>query len=706
MDNQMRAFADGGLKQEGGMVDEESGNDVPLGSTRAEVRDDIDAKLSEGEFVFPADVVRYFGLEKLMKLREQAKNGLQKMNDMGQMGNSDEATLPDDIPFTEDDLIMEEDEDDQMEMAFKEGGLVKKTTPKIDFRSLMGDSFLTFVEYRNAAGAKFNIPFFGGKPAFAIPNGYTRYDGEDAIGNNDTPADKLVTGLRMDHEKNEKEITEKPFDMANASNKDLVNEIAKADSVGYKAMKGLATLVGGIAVSAMVNLNEAQLQAEVNRRIKAGILTEEEVKPIKDILPELGWKDPTVTLDPTKIASNVAARVEQKIATVEKRITRIVGKAFGFPDAETKKAVEDTVNADPSKIQTANDGTVNYGDTKSALDRTSPTVDTTDDLRSARTNAPTKTKSESTVDKTDDQRSARTNAPAKTKPEPTVDTTDDLRSARTNAPSAKVESTLNKTGVLSDEYEAPKPTGEYPAYTGVSPESYRNNLSTTTTFGGFTPAGDLTSATRAPAATATTTEATTETSTTPDATKGAPKGIGAKKKEEETKGVFETIVGKKFSETKLGGFLGLGSKPLTTSVKDKDYERGYTGSGVGGVARGRISDGSSRGVVANADGTVAKNSRGQTVFRDSTGNTYVKDTFGNKTSVNGGAYDGPGDAQEASGGMFGGYKDLKDMFDGGGPGRSAADDKDKAKFARGGFVTKNKHKPTPTKRRGIAARKK
>jgi hypothetical protein len=684
MDNQMRAFADGGLKQEGGMVDEESGNDVPLGSTRAEVRDDIDAKLSEGEFVFPADVVRYFGLEKLMKLREQAKNGLQKMNDMGQMGNSDEATLPDDTPFTEDDLIMEDDEDDQMEMAFAEGGAVKATTPKIDFRSLMGDSFLTFVEYRNAAGARFNVPFFGGKPAFAIPEGYTRYDGKDAIGNNDTPADQLVAGLSMDHEKNEKEITEKPFDIANASNKDLVNEIAKVDSVGYKAMKGMATLVGGIAVSAMVNLNEAKLQAEVNRRIEAGTLTETEVEPIKEIMPELGWKDPTVTLDPAKIASNAAAKVEQKIATVEKQITRIVGKAFGFPDEETKKAVEDTVNADPSKIQTANDGTVNYGDTKSALDMTSPTVDTTDDLRPARTNAPTETK-----------------------PESTVDTTDDLQSARTNAPSAKVESTLNKTGVLSDGYEAPKPAGEYPAYTGVSPESYRNNLSTTTTFGGFTPAGDLTSATPAPATAPATTEATTETATTPDATKSTSTGIGAKKKEEETKGVFETIVGKKFSETKLGGFLGLGSKPLTTSIKDKDYERGYTGSGVGGVATGRISDGSSRGVVANADGTVVKNSKGQTVFRDSTGNTYVKDTFGNKTSVDGGAYDGPGDAQEASGGFFGGYKDLKDMFDGGGPGKSAADeDDDKAKFAKGGFVTKNKTKPALNTSRGIAARKK
>jgi hypothetical protein len=35
-----------------------------------EVRDDIDAKLSEGEFVVPADVVRYIGLEKLMMMSD------------------------------------------------------------------------------------------------------------------------------------------------------------------------------------------------------------------------------------------------------------------------------------------------------------------------------------------------------------------------------------------------------------------------------------------------------------------------------------------------------------------------------------------------------------------------------------------------------------------------------------------------------------
>ena len=98
-DETTKAFADGGLLDEGGTVDPVSGNDVPSGSTQAEVRDDIDAKLSEGEFVFPADVTRYIGLENLMMLRQKAKEGLAKMEAMGQMGNGDEAVIPDNVDF-------------------------------------------------------------------------------------------------------------------------------------------------------------------------------------------------------------------------------------------------------------------------------------------------------------------------------------------------------------------------------------------------------------------------------------------------------------------------------------------------------------------------------------------------------------------------------------------------------------------------------
>ena len=130
MDRQMSMFDEGGLEDDGGTVDPVSGNDVPPGSSKAEVRDDIPAQLSEGEFVFPADVVRYIGLEKLMMMRQQAKMGLKMMDEMGQMGNSDEATIPDDLPFNMMDLIIVDNEDEEEyndkkeEKEMSEGGIV------------------------------------------------------------------------------------------------------------------------------------------------------------------------------------------------------------------------------------------------------------------------------------------------------------------------------------------------------------------------------------------------------------------------------------------------------------------------------------------------------------------------------------------------------------------------------------------------------
>ena len=123
MKQQMELFEEGGLKDEGNTVDPVSGNEVPPGSNQEEVRDDIPAQLSEGEFVFPADVVRYIGLEKLMVMRQEAKAGLKRMEEMGQMGNSDEATLPDDMPFKtsseEDDMFSSEDPNDLTVVASK-----------------------------------------------------------------------------------------------------------------------------------------------------------------------------------------------------------------------------------------------------------------------------------------------------------------------------------------------------------------------------------------------------------------------------------------------------------------------------------------------------------------------------------------------------------------------------------------------------------
>jgi hypothetical protein len=230
LNKQMELFNEGGLKDEGGTIDPVSGNDVPSGSLQEEVRDDIDAKLSEGEFVFPADVVRYWGLETLMKLRQEAKRGLQKMEDMGQMGNSDEAILPDNIPFSSDDLIMEDD--GQLELNLSPGGFIPPVqynapstntfqvpsqfanysqTPSapqspytyggiapvqyiqpvvpqapiaptpgpLDFGTLLGGVYKEYYNPEIGPSSIIQIRIIDGKPASEIPEGYVPYVRED-----------------------------------------------------------------------------------------------------------------------------------------------------------------------------------------------------------------------------------------------------------------------------------------------------------------------------------------------------------------------------------------------------------------------------------------------------------------------------------------------------------------------------------------------
>ena len=67
-------------------VDPVSGNEIPLGSSAKEVRDDIPAQLSEGEMVIPADVVRFFGVKFFEDIRQAAKIGYAKMDEDGRIG--------------------------------------------------------------------------------------------------------------------------------------------------------------------------------------------------------------------------------------------------------------------------------------------------------------------------------------------------------------------------------------------------------------------------------------------------------------------------------------------------------------------------------------------------------------------------------------------------------------------------------------------
>lgn len=97
----------------GGMMsDPVSGNPIPIGSSAENVRDDIEAMISEGEYVLPANVVKWHGLKHIMDMQAEAEMGLMGMFDMGliQYAGEEEAEEPEEVTEAEDD-IPEEDID-------------------------------------------------------------------------------------------------------------------------------------------------------------------------------------------------------------------------------------------------------------------------------------------------------------------------------------------------------------------------------------------------------------------------------------------------------------------------------------------------------------------------------------------------------------------------------------------------------------------
>lgn len=220
MDKQMnKLFAEGGINTEETNVDPVSGNEVPPGSLPSEVRDDVDAKLSGGEYVVPADVLRYYGVSFFEKLRKKAKEGLGEMDAEGRIGGGKpEEEEEDDFPFSVEELETED------EMAFAEGGTVPTQAPaatgfnpndwSYDSTNVMGQStgVTQMKKYKDKNGNIVQILFIDGKPVVDVDAlGYTEYTEKKpvATGENVAPTEVLAQ--------------EKPFENSNESGSDRMD---------------------------------------------------------------------------------------------------------------------------------------------------------------------------------------------------------------------------------------------------------------------------------------------------------------------------------------------------------------------------------------------------------------------------------------------------------------------------------------------------
>ena len=345
-EKQMELFNDGGLKDEGGMIDEVSGNDVPVGSTREEVRDDIPAMLSEGEFVFPADVVRYLGLNRLMQLRQEAKMGLKQMEAMGQMGNSEEAIIPDDLPFDVlEIMVMEEDDDDDEPQEKYQGGVLHAA--KGTFVTPMFDPSNQDVrKYVNADGKTLMIPFLNGNPVYPVPTGYL----PEGAAAEETPVGAPVATQSSGDNNPPPPPPQSEFQKAGGFGMDTSATDGKALATWIKEAEKVGT-VGNVV---------AGIASAINPLI-GGAIALANKKQKKDIITMLDEK--IAQAQKTPIAGQVKALRDLKtrltttkgkgiLSTVVSGIMDTISDAVGFGEEEKAKAktVASTVaEQDPSE---------------------------------------------------------------------------------------------------------------------------------------------------------------------------------------------------------------------------------------------------------------------------------------------------------------------------------------------------------------------
>jgi hypothetical protein len=172
-------------------IDPVSGNEVPPGAMPEEVRDDIPAQLSEGEYVVPADVLQYYGIKFFEDLRNTAKMELSGLEKGGRIGG-EPMESQDDLPFSVDELETYEDGEEAPVQGFNEGGPVTE----METPYFMGGRNTIVKTYVNAEGLKMYIRFINGVPVPPVPEGYSEERAAETV----SPVSPVNVGSSEDND--------------------------------------------------------------------------------------------------------------------------------------------------------------------------------------------------------------------------------------------------------------------------------------------------------------------------------------------------------------------------------------------------------------------------------------------------------------------------------------------------------------------------
>lgn len=263
-------FRDGGMRDSGMEKDPVSGNEIPPGSTAKEVRDDVEAQLSEGEYVLPADVVQFLGLDKIEKLVQKAKESLGDMESRGRIGGKVETE--DDLPFSDEELQTTDGDTATLKMA--EGGLATPQFNPEDYA--LGGGGVQTKMYVNAEGVKRPFLFINGSPVTAIPEGFVPDNDSNPYKANEEEEDLSTSGdLQVSNSSgDDREESGKSIDFSEMTNEELSDYAGKSEQglgIAQSLAKSFAgpagVLIGGLIQSG-VNASNSKAVDEINARLQ------------------------------------------------------------------------------------------------------------------------------------------------------------------------------------------------------------------------------------------------------------------------------------------------------------------------------------------------------------------------------------------------------------------------------------------------------
>tara|TARA_E500000331_G_scaffold148134_1_gene144210 strand:+ start:215 stop:3904 length:3690 start_codon:yes stop_codon:yes gene_type:complete len=290
-------------------VEEEVKADPPPGAKPSEVADDIPAMLSEGEYVLPANVVRYLGLERIIDMHRQVLCEIQQMEDLGMIQNVDENGKPE-----EDDKEMQFAEDAPSAGAIEI--IVASPKPKGIMSFGSGGAFEFdsggaeggMADYDSGFDTGFSSGDTGGSdgpdPAdfntFEISDYGNQNDNifnRDEFGD-DNPAQQL-TSERVDEEGNllvteDFEKAAQDSDKVTSFEKDM-EKIKEESPIGGKVIEGVMQMIGlGRVATAMEEFNNFMGEKRLEARNAAAEKARAEGKNEQEIQDAMNaaWASP------------------------------------------------------------------------------------------------------------------------------------------------------------------------------------------------------------------------------------------------------------------------------------------------------------------------------------------------------------------------------------------------------------------------------